>query len=130
MDHGGAVKLIEVAKRSGIDRYVMVSARGADPDAADDGGFGTYLRAKGKADEELAASGLRYTIVRPVGLTDDPPADAVSTEPEGVETLPRADVAATLVAVLEQPQTAGLTFVLRSGSATVADAIASLLGTR
>jgi uncharacterized protein YbjT (DUF2867 family) len=128
MDYGGAVKLIEACTRAGVDRYVMVSGRGADAEAPDDGGFGTYLRAKGQADAELQASGLRYTILRPVGLTDDPASDAVSTEPDsGVETIPRADVAAVIVAVLGEPRTAGRTIVLRSGSATVTAAIESLL---
>jgi uncharacterized protein YbjT (DUF2867 family) len=128
VDYGGAVKLIEACTRSGVDRYVMVSGRGADADAPDDGGFGTYLRAKGKADAELQASGLRSTVLRPVGLTDDPASDAISTEPDsGVETIPRADVAAAIVAVLDEPRTAGMTIVLRSGSQSVAAAIESLL---
>jgi uncharacterized protein YbjT (DUF2867 family) len=127
VDYGAAVKLIEAAKRAGIDRYVMISARGADADAPDDGGFNTYLRAKGQADAELAASGLRYTIIKPVGLTDDPASDAVSTAASGADTVPRADVAAAVVAVLSEPRTAGLTFPLRSGSDTVAAAIESLL---
>ncbi len=128
VDYGGAVKLIEACTRAGVDRYVMVSARGADADAPDDGGFGTYLKAKGKADAELQASGLQYTILRPVGLTDDPATGAISTEPDsGVETIPRADVAAVIVAVLDEPRTAGLTVVLRSGSEPVAAAIESLL---
>jgi uncharacterized protein YbjT (DUF2867 family) len=128
MDYGGAAKLIEACRRAGVDRYVMVSGRGADADAPDDRGFGTYLRAKGKADAELRASGLQYTILRPVGLTDEPASDAISTDPDnGVETIPRADVAAAIVAVLDEPRTAGLTVVLRSGSETVAAAIESLL---
>ena len=127
VDYGAAVKLIEAAKGAGIDRYVMISGRGADPDAPDDGGFNTYLKAKGRADADLAASGLGYTIIRPVGLTDDPAADAVSTAESGVETVPRADVAAVIAAVLAEPRTAGLTFVLRSGSQTVAAAIDALV---
>ena len=128
VDYGGAAKLIEACARAGVDRYVMVSARGADAEAADDGGFGTYLRAKGKADADLQASGLQYTILRPVGLTDEPPSDAISTDPEhGVETIPRADVAAVIAAVLAEPRTAGLTIVLRSGDQTVAAATESLL---
>ncbi len=128
VDYGGAAKLIEACTRAGVDRYVMVSGRGADADAPDDGGFGTYLKAKGKADADLQASGLQYTILRPVGLTDEPPSGAISTEPDsGVETIPRADVAAVIVAVLGEPRTAGLTIVLRSGSETVATAIESLL---
>ena len=87
-----------------------------------------YLKAKGKADAELQASGLQYTILRPVGLTDEPATGRISTEPDsGVETIPRADVAAAIVVVLGEPRTAGLTFVLRSDSETVAAAIESLL---
>jgi uncharacterized protein YbjT (DUF2867 family) len=127
VDYGAAVKLIEAAKGAGIDRYVMISGRGADPEAPDDGGFNAYLRAKGRADADLAASGLGYTIIRPVGLTDDPASGAVSTAEAGVETVPRADVAAVIAAVLAEPRTAGLTFVLRSGSQTIAAAIDALL---
>jgi uncharacterized protein YbjT (DUF2867 family) len=128
VDYGAAAKLIEACTRAGVGRYVMVSARGADADAPDDGGFGTYLKAKGKADAELQSSGLQYTILRPVGLTDEPASDAISTAPDsGVETIPRADVAAVIVAVLDEPRTAGLTIVLRSGSETVTAAIESLL---
>ena len=127
VDYGAAVKLIQAAKSAEIDRYVMISASGANADAPDDGGFNTYLRAKGQADVELAASGLQYTIIRPVGLTDDPASDAVSTADSGSGTVPRADVAAVVAAVLAEPGTAGLSFVLRSGSDTVAAAIASLL---
>jgi uncharacterized protein YbjT (DUF2867 family) len=127
VDYGAAAKLIEAAKRAGIERYVMISARGADADAPDDGGFNTYLRAKGQADAELAASGLQYTIIRPVSLTDDPASDAVSTAESGGDTVSRADVATAVAVVLSEPRTAGLTFVLRSGSDTVAAAIESLL---
>ena len=72
VDYAGAVKLMEVARRNQIDRYVIVSSIRADPEAEDDGAFGTYLKAKGKADQKLMESGLSYTIVRPGRLTDDP----------------------------------------------------------
>ena len=48
----------------------MLSAVGADPEADGDEVFDVYLRAKGRADRELAESGLDFTIVRPVRLTD------------------------------------------------------------
>ena len=74
MDYGGAVKLIEAAKQVGASRYLMVSSMGADaPHAAGaEGTFLVYLQAKHDADNELVASGLDYTIVRPHLLTDDP----------------------------------------------------------
>jgi uncharacterized protein YbjT (DUF2867 family) len=107
VDLGAAVKLIEAARTNGIGRYVMISAVGADPEAQDDGGFGTYLRAKGEADAALAASGLAFTTIRPVGLTDAPPSGRVSTHPdEGSREIPRADVAAAVVAALRDDRLA------------------------
>src|SRR5205085_708887 len=47
MDLGGALKLIEAAKESGISRYLIVSSMGAADPPADGGDtFGEYLRAK------------------------------------------------------------------------------------
>jgi uncharacterized protein YbjT (DUF2867 family) len=125
MDYGGAVKLIDAANSAGVSRYAMVSSRGADPDAPGDDTFAVYLRAKGKADAALAASGLDYTIVRPGGLTDEPGTGRVRIDAEG--DIPREDVAAMLAAVLHEPRTIGLTFELVSGDVPVPDAIAALV---
>jgi uncharacterized protein YbjT (DUF2867 family) len=128
VDYAGAVKLMEVARRNGIERYVIVSSMGADPDAEDDGGFGTYLRAKGQADQKLVQSGLAYTIVRPGGLTDDPPTGRVTAGPDvGLGQIPRADVAAVLATVLETPEAVGLTFAVISGETPIPEAIAALV---
>jgi uncharacterized protein YbjT (DUF2867 family) len=125
LDYAGAVKLMEVARRNGIDRYVIVSSIGADAEAADDGGFGTYLRAKGQADQKLVESGLAYTIVRPGALTDGPGTGAVAID-AGRGEIPRADVAAVLAEVLDTPGSAGHTFVVTSGATPIAEAIARL----
>jgi uncharacterized protein YbjT (DUF2867 family) len=125
VDYGGAVKLIDAAKRAGISRYVIVSSVGADPNASGDDTFAVYLRAKGKADAALAASGLDYTIVRPGRLTDDPGAGRIRTARDGE--IPREDVAATLAAVLHEPRTAGLTFELVGGDDPVEEAVAALV---
>ena len=127
MDYGGAAKLIAAAKAEGIRRYVMVSSTGADPDAPGDDTFSVYLRAKGKADADLAASGLDYTIVRPGRLTDDAGTGRVSLGPK-VERgeIPRDDVAAVLAAVLHDPATSGLTFEAMSGEVPIDEAIAAL----
>jgi uncharacterized protein YbjT (DUF2867 family) len=127
VDYGGAVKLIEVAQRNGIDRYAIVSSMNADPEADDDGGFGTYLRAKGQADAKLVASGLAYSIVRPGGLTDEHGTGTVSVAARlSRGEIPRADVAATLAAVLRTPATAGLAFDVVSGPTPIDEAIAAL----
>jgi uncharacterized protein YbjT (DUF2867 family) len=123
VDYGGAVKLIDAAKRASISRYLMVSSVGADPDAPGDDTFAVYLRAKGRADAELAASGLDYTIVRPGRLTDDPGPGRVRIGRDGE--IPREDVAATLAAVLHEPRTVGLTFELVGGDVPIDEAIAA-----
>ena len=126
MDRGGAVVLIEAAKLANIDRYVIVSSRGADANAQGDG-FAAYLRAKGQADEAVRASGLAYTIVRPGALTNDPGTGRVSTA-TGDGEIPRDDVAATLAAVLDEPGTIGKTFLLVSGATPIGEAVAALAG--
>ena len=125
MDLGGAVKLIEAAKAEGISRYLIVSSMGADK-APEDGaeGFGAYLRAKFEADEAVRASGLDYTVVRPGGLTDDPGTGLVSVaEHLGRGQIPRADVAAVLLACLDTPSTIGKSFDLTSGDTPIAAAL-------
>ena len=68
----------------------------------------------------------RWTVY--VGLTDEPGtgriAAARSLGRRG--SIPRDDVAATLLAVLETPGTVGKTFELISGESEIADAIAAL----
>jgi uncharacterized protein YbjT (DUF2867 family) len=124
MDLGGAVKLIAAAKAAGIRRYVMVSSVRADPDHPGEDTFSVYLRAKGEADAELAASGLDYTIVRPGRLTDDPGTGRVKLgDDAGSGEIPRDDVAAVLAAVLHEPDAAGRTFELISGDTPVDQAL-------
>ena len=123
MDYGGAVKLIAAAKENGTGRYLMVSSMGADPDAEGDG-FPVYLRAKGRADAELAASGLDHTIVRPGRLTDDSGTGLVQlAEKVARGEVPRDDVAAVLAACLTEPGTIGRTFELVAGDTPVEDAV-------
>jgi nucleoside-diphosphate-sugar epimerase len=127
LDYAGAVKLMEAGRRNGIGRYVIVSSMGADPEAPDDGGFGTYLRAKGQADKKLAESGLAFTVVRPGALTDEPGTGRVSAGPHlDRGQIPRADVAAVLAAVLTASSAVGLTFDLVSGDTPITDAIRAL----
>jgi nucleoside-diphosphate-sugar epimerase len=127
MDYGGAVKLIAAAKQAGIDRYVIVSSINADPNAPGDDTFSVYLQAKGKADEDLRASGLDFTIVRPGGLTNDPGTGRVAlAETVARGNVPRDDVAAVLAAVLGEAGTIGKTAELVSGDVPVEEAVKAL----
>jgi uncharacterized protein YbjT (DUF2867 family) len=125
VDYAGAAKLIVAARAADVRRYAMVSAMGTtDPPDGDDV-FSIYLRAKAKADEELRASGLDSTIVRPGMLTDDPGTGRVEAA-ESVERgkVPRDDVAATILAALDEPATIGLTFELVGGETPIGEAVA------
>jgi len=130
MDLGGAVKLIDAAKAEGVARYVMISSMGADPHAEGEG-FAAYLRAKGRADAALVASGLAYAIVRPGRLTNDPGTGRVAIgESVGRAEVPRDDVAAVLAAVLARVDAAGLTFEVVAGDEPVEEALAGFLERR
>jgi uncharacterized protein YbjT (DUF2867 family) len=94
----------------------MISAMAADADHPGEEVFDVYLRAKGRADDELAASGLDYTVVRPGGLTDGEPKGRVKIAPiTGRGEIPRADVAAVVAACLADPKTIGRSFEVISG---------------
>ena len=123
VDYGAAVKLME----GGVSRYVMVSAIAAGRPQEWSDQMRPYYEAKAGADERLMESGLDYTIVRPGGLTDEPGTGRVlvGTELDYAQ-VPRDDVAAVLLAVLEQPSSIGKTFELLSGDQPIDEAIASL----
>ncbi len=126
MDRDGAIKLIDAAQRTGIQRYVMISAMHAEEPRGDEV-FQTYLRAKSEADQALRRSGLDYTIIRPGGLTNDPGCRRVRLGahlPRGQ--IPRADVAAVVAHVLEMPATVGCQFDLTSGERDIAEAVGSV----
>jgi uncharacterized protein YbjT (DUF2867 family) len=125
VDYAGAVKLMA----SGVERYVMVSTVGADPNAPGDDIFAAYLRAKGQADAELMASGLAYTIVRPGPLTDESGTGLVELgEDVARGEITRDDTAAVLAAALREPRLAGRTFVAAGGAKPLDAALARLIG--
>jgi uncharacterized protein YbjT (DUF2867 family) len=128
VDRDAAVLLADAAEAAKVSRYVMISSMGADAKAPDDAGdpvFVAYLRAKGAADDNvLARKALRCTIVRPGRLTNDPGTGRVTiSDNTGHESIPREDVAAVLLAVLDTPDTAGQTFEVISGDTPIAEAV-------
>jgi len=57
---GGTEHCVQAAERHDVDRFLQLSALGADSD-----GRTAYIRAKGRAEELVRESGLDWTIVRP-----------------------------------------------------------------
>jgi uncharacterized protein YbjT (DUF2867 family) len=124
MDRDGAVRLIEACSRTGTQRYVIVSAMGARPGVEGDDVFQVYLRAKFEADEALRASELDWTVLRPGGLTDDPATGLIALAPQLERGhITRADVAATIAAVLGAPNTIGTSLDLVAGETPITEAV-------
>ncbi|UOA15510.1 MULTISPECIES: SDR family oxidoreductase [Sulfitobacter] len=97
VDREGAQRLVDFAREAKVGRFVMLSSVGAD-NPPEDHEMTHYLKAKQAADKHLQASGLTYSILRPVALTDDPKTDAVklgNDVDQGAQAR-RADVAAVL----------------------------------
>jgi len=128
VDRDAAILLADAAEAAKVSRYVMISSMGADAEAPDDAGdpvFVAYLRAKGAADDNVRSrTGLDSTIVRPGHLTNDPGTGRVTIASQtGRGDIPREDVAAVLLAVLDTPATAGHTFEVVSGDTEIAEAV-------
>ena len=126
VDLWGARRAVDACQEYGVDRFVMISARGAaDPDTGYEP-LRPYLVAKRCADEYLRRSGLADTILRPTTLTDEAGTGRVAaafTPAGGGEDVPRADVAAAVVACLEDDATTGRTIELYGGDTPVAQAV-------
>jgi uncharacterized protein YbjT (DUF2867 family) len=130
VDRDAAVLLADAAEQAGVRRFLVVSSMGADAESAyEEPVFAAYLRAKGAADDAIRArTSLAWTILRPGALTDDPGTGRVrlSADSTGRGSVPRDDVAAVLVALLDAPATAGLTLELISGDDDIASAVGRL----
>jgi len=122
VDEIGSRNLIDAAKEAGIDRFVLVTSLLTNAPAvgqADNPNykflnlFGGVLEHKHAGENYLRASGLTWTIVRPGGLSNDPPAAMGNLIVSGEDTLfglegqggeiSRDTVAQVLASALQQP---------------------------
>ncbi|MEV0612323.1 SDR family oxidoreductase [Nonomuraea sp. NPDC050404] len=128
VDRGASVLLADAAERAGVGRFIQISSMGAGkPPAGGDEVWAAYIRAKTEAEEDLRRrDGLAWTILRPGRLTDEPGTGLVRLAPEVPPgAVPRDDVAAVIVALLEHPGTAGRTLELVSGDTPIIDLVAT-----
>jgi uncharacterized protein YbjT (DUF2867 family) len=127
VDRGASVLLADAAGQAGVRRFVQVSSMGAGqpPRAGSDETWAAYIAAKTAAEVDLQARDLDWIIVRPGGLTDAPATGrgrlAAPPVPRG--TVPRADVAAVIAALLGEPRARHQTLELVSGDTPVAAAV-------
>eukprot|EP00977_Amphora_coffeiformis_P006602 scaffold1424_cov168-Amphora_coffeaeformis.AAC.15 len=116
VDWMGQKNQIDAAKKAGVSHVVICSSMGGtDPENRlnafgrdENGKGGNILLWKRKAEKYLMESGLTYTIVHPGGLIDENGGKreiVVGVDDQQVATdnrsIPRADVAALLIASLE-----------------------------
>jgi uncharacterized protein YbjT (DUF2867 family) len=127
VDRAASVLLADAAERAGVRRFLQVSSMGAGepPRPGTDEIWAAYVRAKGEAEEDLRGRDLDWTIVRPGRLTDDAGIGLVrlSDPPVPRDAVPRDDVAAVLVALLDAPATRHRTLELVAGDTPVPDAV-------
>ncbi len=135
VDRGGAVLLADAAEAAGVRRYLLVSSMGVESvrDGATPEGVGevfvAYLRAKLAAEDDVRGRDLDWTVLRPGRLTDDEATGSVTLTPDAPRgDVPRADVAAVLTALLDEPRTAGLVLQLTSGPTSVEEAVRTAVG--
>ncbi|MEJ2288207.1 MAG: SDR family oxidoreductase [Deinococcales bacterium] len=128
VDRRGAVRLIGAAEQAGILRFLLISSMGTDRPESMPAALRPFLEAKREAEEALQASGLAWTIVRPGGLTDDPPTGRVRIAPSlgSGGTVPRADVARVAVAALRLGLAERQAFDLLAGDTPVDEALQGL----
>jgi uncharacterized protein YbjT (DUF2867 family) len=127
VDLWGARRTVDACAERGIDRFVMISSRGAgDPENGYEP-LRPYLVAKHFADDYLRRSPLDETVLRPTRLTDEPATGRVATgnDPASArgDSIPRADVAEAVVACLDEPSTIGTTLDLYGGERPVEEAV-------
>lgn len=130
VDLGGSLGAIASATRLGIRRFVQISAIGVDRPADPDLGevWAAYVTAKRDADVALRQSELDWTVLRPGRLTDDAATGLVDLGPEAERgDVTRADVAATVAALLERDDTIGRQWNVVGGKTPIAEAVDAAL---
>ena len=127
VDRDAAIRSMDACVAEGIERYVMVSYDGAGPEhgVPEDNSFFPYAEAKAAADEHLRASTLKWTILGPGALTDEPGGETIGVGEDKREdrATSRDAVAAVIAAVLRRPDTVGRTISFSDGSTPIGEAL-------
>jgi uncharacterized protein YbjT (DUF2867 family) len=130
VDYGGVKNLTDAARNAGVRQLVLESSMGV----GSGGGLlgmmlnllsGDALKWKAKGEAHLRASGVPYTIIRPGGLTNDPGDQTglvFNQGDEGSGRIARGDVAAVMIAALDNPDALRKTFEIFSDAKMKRDA--------
>jgi uncharacterized protein YbjT (DUF2867 family) len=133
LDRKGTLRTVRAAEKAGVKRYLSISSIGASTGLSTrsmDDEMKDYYRQKRAAGKHITASSLDWTILEPGELTDGGGTGKVLLSQEAIneESIPREDVAAVVLALLEEPKTIGKVFQLTRGKSTVKTALKQALG--
>jgi uncharacterized protein YbjT (DUF2867 family) len=135
-NHGSVLTAIAAAREAKVRRMILVSVPGADPDAGH-----PYVRAKGLAEEAVAASGMEYAIIRSAhvygiggfwftaavqGALAEPPF-VVGEGSQELAPVLAEDLAAVIAAVDNRSAVPAGTWAVEGPDAVTADAFVQLL---
>jgi NADH dehydrogenase len=137
-DRYGTENLISEAERANVPRFVYISGAGADA-----GSEKTWYRAKGRAEDSLRASSLRWAIVRPswaYGPEDQalnkfaaiarfsPVVPRIGVAPQYIQPVYVEDIAAAVVRIVDGDDTWGRVYEIGGPDVlTMNDVIKTLL---
>ena len=131
VDLWGSKKVVDAASKNGVKKLVQLSATDSpDPDNESDV-MRPYAVAKHMSDYYIEQSDLNYTIVRPGPLQDDEGTGKIDAsfsiegDPNGY-TIPRDDVATTLINALDLTQLDKQVVYIQSGDTTIREALEQL----
>jgi uncharacterized protein YbjT (DUF2867 family) len=129
VDRDAAIRTMDAAAHAGVNRYVMVSYRGASLDhgVPEDNSFFAYAESKAAADDHLRTGPLHYTIVGPGSLSSDPASGMIDIgDSATAEHASRDNVARVIAEVIDADNTIGHTIEFMDGSTQISDAIAAI----
>ena len=132
IDRKGTLRTVRAAEKAGVKRYVSISAIGASTGLSirsmnDE--MKDYYKQKRAAAKHITGSSLDWTILEPGELTDGGGTGKVHISQQAIdeESVPREDVAAVVVALLDEPKTTGKVFQLTRGKNTIPTALKAAL---
>lgn len=127
VDRDAAIRSMDACMAEGVERYVMVSYDGAGPDhgVPEDSSFFPYAEAKAAADAHLRETDLKWTILGPGALTDEPGGESIGVGDDKTEDrkTSRDVVADVIAAVLRRPDTIGRTIEFSDGDTPIGEAL-------
>lgn len=132
LDRTGTLRTVRAAEKTGVTRYVSISSIGASTGLSTrsmNDEMKDYYKQKRAAAKHITSSSLDWTILEPGELTDGGGTGKVHISQQAIdeESVPREDVAAVVVALLDEPKANGKVFQLTRGKDTIPTALKAAL---